>query len=266
MGIGGIVSLSDNDPVALRLSRCLEEFGTLSGRVLEIGCGAGRMIRNLAFYCPGIRPHGCDISHAALVEARKAMPSGTFTAADVQALPYADGTCDAVVGFDILEHVNDVRGTIAETYRVLKRGGRFHLHAPCEGNPLTIYWLLDLIGFRTDLKRQHAGHIQRLRSRNLLRDLKNQGYQVTSVSYSWHLIGQLTDLERYLSWSVLPPHGSAASPRKGLLGFCLKFLYLFEDILAVLFICEARLLKHFPLAMGIHVTCIKEDNPGEHGT
>jgi 2-polyprenyl-6-hydroxyphenyl methylase/3-demethylubiquinone-9 3-methyltransferase len=42
---------------------------------------------------------------------------------DVQRLPFADGCADVVAAGEILEHVPDLRRTIAETARVLRPGG-----------------------------------------------------------------------------------------------------------------------------------------------
>lgn len=38
-------------------------------------------------------------------------------------LPFADGAFDVVLSFDVIEHVQDVRRTLAECWRVLKPGG-----------------------------------------------------------------------------------------------------------------------------------------------
>lgn len=257
MGIGGIVSLNDDDPVALRLKRCLESLVNFSGMVLEIGCGAGRMVKNLKFHCPEIEIHGCDISYQAIHTAFREMPVGNFTVANVQKLPYADESFDIVVGFDIMEHVTDVQRTIGEVYRVLKKGGRFHLHAPCEGNPFTIYWILGKMGIARSLKRKHAGHIQQLRSRDIVTSLKNQGYNVTDVSYSWHFIGQLSDLEQYISQEIKSHLSDRLVSKRGINKFFARALCVFENLLTKLSIKEDQLLKHLSWAMGIHVTAVK---------
>ena len=45
--------------------------------------------------------------------------------ADVAALPFPDAEFDIVVAGEILEHVEDVEGTVAEAIRVLRPGGTF---------------------------------------------------------------------------------------------------------------------------------------------
>lgn len=261
MGIGGIVSLSDPDPVALRLKRCLESLINCSGKVLEIGCGAGRMVKNLKFHCPNIEIYGCDISYQAIHKAlRDTQQGANFAVADVQNLPYVDESFDIVVGFDIIEHVPNVRRTIAETYRVLKKRGLFHLHAPCEGNPFTVYWILNKLGIARNLKRIHAGHIQKLKSRELLNSLRKHGYCVIDITYSWHVIGQLSDLERYVTRSITPFPSDRETSGRGISSFFNRVLCVFENLLTRLSIKEDQLLRHLPWAMSIHVTAVK---PGD---
>ena len=255
MGIGGIVSLDEDNPVALRLKRCLESLDNCSGKVLEIGCGAGRMVKNLKYHCPALEIYGCDISFQAIHTASQKMPKENFTVADVQHLPYAEHSFDIVVGFDIVEHVTDVQQTIVETYRVLKTGGLFHLHAPCEGNPFTIYWFLAKIGIAKDLKRRHAGHIQKLTSKSVLASLRNQGYDIVNISYSWHFIGQLSDLTQYLFRGIQPRlNDESLSQLTGIRKIFAKAIDISEHFLTIFSIREDRVLRNFPWAMGIHIT------------
>jgi len=261
MGIGGIVSLNDYDPVAFRLKRCLEGLGTCSGKVLEIGCGAGRMLKNLKHYCPGIEVYGCDISRNAILKASRDVTEGRFTVADAQNLPYGDGSFDIVLGFDIIEHVPNVGQTLGEICRVLKKEGRFHLHAPCEGNAFTIYWLLEKMGLCKDLKRKFAGHIQQLTSKELIASLSHPPYVLTNVTYSWHLIGQISDLERYVSKLILSHRNHLARGEGNILIRLLdRVLYAFEYLLTASSIIESRLLRHFPWALGTHLSGYKKDS------
>lgn len=58
---------------------------------------------------------------------------------DVTSLTMADGSLDAVVSFDVLEHVPDYAAALAEFARVLRPGGRLVLTAPfIPGNASTI--------------------------------------------------------------------------------------------------------------------------------
>ncbi|MDT4992003.1 MAG: 2-polyprenyl-6-hydroxyphenyl methylase / 3-demethylubiquinone-9 3-methyltransferase [Actinoplanes sp.] len=91
-----------------------------SGAVLvDAGCGGGLLaphVRRL-----GYRHIGVDVRRAGLQQAatRGIVP----LIGDVTALPLASGCADVVVAGEILEHVSDLPGTVAELCRVLRPGG-----------------------------------------------------------------------------------------------------------------------------------------------
>jgi SAM-dependent methyltransferase len=65
-------------------------------RVLDVACGAGRHLR--ALRAAGIRAVGCDLSED-LLAAAAARASRCLLRCDMRALPFADGTFDAVTSF-----------------------------------------------------------------------------------------------------------------------------------------------------------------------
>lgn len=97
--------------------------------ILEVGCGGGLICEELARR--GANMTGVDPSLAALQTAREhAQQSGlaeriTYKQGYAEALPYADASFQTVVCLDVLEHVRDLRATIAEITRVLTPGGVF---------------------------------------------------------------------------------------------------------------------------------------------
>lgn len=52
--------------------------------------------------------------------------------ADASVLPIADASLELVVAYDILEHLPDDEGCVAEVARVLRPGGRFLVAVPCD--------------------------------------------------------------------------------------------------------------------------------------
>ncbi len=103
------------------------------GRVLEVGCGWGELAEWIARET-GAEVVAVDLSPR-MVEL--ALERGIdASVADVQALPFADGTFDLVVAAWMLYHVPDLDRGLAEIARVLRAGGtfvastnsRFHLH------------------------------------------------------------------------------------------------------------------------------------------
>lgn len=95
--------------------------------VLEVGCGDGNVWReNLHRIPPGWRLTLTDFS-SGMVEAARAVlgDRAEYAVADVQELPFADASFDAVIANHMLFHVEDRRRALGETARVLRPGGTF---------------------------------------------------------------------------------------------------------------------------------------------
>jgi 2-polyprenyl-6-hydroxyphenyl methylase/3-demethylubiquinone-9 3-methyltransferase len=87
--------------------------------LVDLGCGAGLLAPHLVD--KGYQHVGFDLSLSALGQARD--HGAHVTRADVGAIPLASGAADAVVAGEILEHVVDLDGVLAEACRVLRPGG-----------------------------------------------------------------------------------------------------------------------------------------------
>lgn len=91
-------------------------------RVLDVCCGPGMIAAAVADR--GAEATGLDFSAATVELAAARVPQARFREGDAQALPFADGSFDAVVcGFGII-HLPDPQQGLAEIYRVLKPGAR----------------------------------------------------------------------------------------------------------------------------------------------
>jgi 2-polyprenyl-6-hydroxyphenyl methylase / 3-demethylubiquinone-9 3-methyltransferase len=87
--------------------------------LLDAGCGGGLLaphVRRL-----GYRHVGVDVRRAGLEQS--AGRGVTPLLGDVTALPLADGRFDVVVAGELMEHVTDRAGAVAELARVLRPGG-----------------------------------------------------------------------------------------------------------------------------------------------
>jgi SAM-dependent methyltransferase len=96
----------------------------LAGRVLELGCGAGRVTRHLAATAGEL--HALDISAAMVDEARAAVPSARFHVRDMTDLkPFEPGSFDAVVAtYNVIDVLDDAeRGAQLDRIRALLRPG-----------------------------------------------------------------------------------------------------------------------------------------------
>ena len=97
-------------------------------RVLDAGCGSGRMAVPLAR--AGFRATGLDLVRAALLETR-GRADVEVVEGDVLRLPFMDGSFDAVVCYDVLQHLlEEERHRAAdEVLRVLAPGGKVFIAA-----------------------------------------------------------------------------------------------------------------------------------------
>lgn len=113
--------------ITLTLARDFLEPGM---RVLDAGCGPGRLLERLQETCGPLEGHGADISAAYLqrIDRETARP----VQAMLERLPYADDSFNAVITTDVLEHVFDLHAVSRELVRVLKPGGTLIVRVPHE--------------------------------------------------------------------------------------------------------------------------------------
>jgi len=103
-------------------------------RILDIGCGAAYYTAPFASRTRAIVV-GIDLAPPLLAQARQAIPENVrLTAANVEALPFARGAFDAVIGHAVLHHLRLDRA-LPELMRVLRPGGRLCFAEPNMLNP-----------------------------------------------------------------------------------------------------------------------------------
>lgn len=112
----------------------------LAGKsALDMGCFTGG--RGAAWYerYKLSQVTGIDVDQVFIDAARRfAAAQGIradYTVAQGEALPFLDGSFDAILSFDVMEHVRSVSATMKECYRVLKPGGQFFLVFPSYFQP-----------------------------------------------------------------------------------------------------------------------------------
>jgi SAM-dependent methyltransferase len=115
--------------------RCRDAFFELvpvPGRgTLEIGCGEGRVSRDLAER--GHHVTGLELSPTLLSAAREAHPDGDYVLGRAEELPFEDCAFDLVVAYNSLMDVDDMPAAVREASRVLVCGGRL---CACVTHPL----------------------------------------------------------------------------------------------------------------------------------
>ncbi|MDE3069686.1 MAG: class I SAM-dependent methyltransferase [Acidobacteriota bacterium] len=95
-------------------------------RILDAGCGSGRNMVELARYG---EVSGIELSEVA-VEAARARGVGEVAAGTLDQLPFSDQSFDLAVCLDVIEHLDDDRGALAELRRVIAPGGALLVTVP----------------------------------------------------------------------------------------------------------------------------------------
>jgi ubiquinone/menaquinone biosynthesis C-methylase UbiE len=113
-------------------------------RILDVGCGTGVLTRAALAAGENIKVTGVDPVETFIPFAREAAgPRAEFHVGSVDALPFADGAFDAVLGLLVLQEFDDPDSSIAEMARVARPFGKV---AACQwdfrdGMPMmAIFW------------------------------------------------------------------------------------------------------------------------------
>lgn len=97
-------------------------IGTGSGKALDLGCGEGRIARELKAL--GYQVTAADAVAGLVEAARQADSADEYAVADARNLPFGDGSFDLVAAYNVLMDVDDVPATVREIRRILRPGGQ----------------------------------------------------------------------------------------------------------------------------------------------
>jgi SAM-dependent methyltransferase len=140
-----------------------QQFGVHGARCVEIGCGAGRITRQLVEHFDHVS--GLDVSPDQLTHAARTLGPlagrATLTVVSSPAIPLADGSADAVFSCEVFQHFDSeapFAAYLREAFRALRPGGTMCFHVPVYGqtppgflgSPIrnTILRLMRLVGRR----------------------------------------------------------------------------------------------------------------------
>lgn len=148
--------------------------------VFDIGCGTGWLVERLA--AQGHRMTAIDTRPEAIAAVRQRCGEARTILAGAERIPLPDGSADAVVLLDVLEHVDDA-AALGEVHRLLRPGGLALIGVPA------LPWLWS---FR-DLD---AGHRRRYTRAGLRRSLADGGLVLDGLRYFGFLSFPLLVLSR----------------------------------------------------------------------
>jgi SAM-dependent methyltransferase len=157
------------------LEATLAEFLGTPKRVLDVGSADG----------PSVEWLRGDYQHVTLDMVPKGLVPGEGVCASALALPFKDGTFDAVGAFDVLEHLEPESLGIEELARVLGPGGRLLMSVPAYQWAWTDH----------DVR---AGHYRRYTRQRLLQTVRAAGLHPQRATYAFSAVFPFFVAERVL--------------------------------------------------------------------
>lgn len=125
--------------LALRSAASSELRGT--GSILEVGCGSGTWLRELAADAEASRLHGVDLLEDRLEAAQLSLPGAHYAQADGRSLPFESNEFALVLLINVLQDLSREDGyrVLAECRRVLAPEGLLLIYALRLPNPFNRY-------------------------------------------------------------------------------------------------------------------------------
>jgi SAM-dependent methyltransferase len=128
--------------------------------VLDVGCGQGSPLQEIAIRRPGVELAGIDISPHAVELARKRMPTASFSVLDLTR-ETLDRKFDLIICTDVLEHIPEDRAAIRNMREMCNR-----------------WCLVSTIQGHMRSYEKHVGHVRNYKRGELRRKLEQGGFVV----------------------------------------------------------------------------------------
>ena len=175
-----------DDPLAPTRLRLLREVLPARGRMLDAGSGTGDLVAALAG--EGRDSIGMDVSGEAVAFAEQRHPGCRFVHHSVEDVPwpFEAGRFDAVVAFEVIEHLLRPRRLLEGAHEALRPGGGLALTTPYHG----LVKNLALTAFAFDRHFAVEGdHVRFFSDGALRRLLAETGFTVERVSHFGRIWG-----------------------------------------------------------------------------
>lgn len=151
---------SRNKLMLWALRKYINRFSTL----LEIGCGTGYVLRDIASNFPNAQLFGSEIFIEGLKHASPRLPTVTLMQMDARHIPYKD-EFDVICAFDVLEHIKEDEAVLHQINRSLHLGGHLIMTVPQH------QWLWSAVD-------EHACHVRRYSANDLHNKIRLSGFEL----------------------------------------------------------------------------------------
>ncbi len=128
LNVGGTYALedtiSDDDARLVALLKNFEIYQNSNIKLLDLGCGLGRFLKQINKNYPEFELYGCDISKYILDKVPEYVNKACGSLLNT---PYKDNTFDVIITIEALEHALDIENALREMYRILKNDGTVYI-------------------------------------------------------------------------------------------------------------------------------------------
>jgi ubiquinone/menaquinone biosynthesis C-methylase UbiE len=163
----------------------------VKGKVLDIGCADGLFSKQILDKSKAGELIGIDIEKSSIDWAKihwKKNKKMIFKTADAHNLKFKDGTFDAVVALEVLEHVKEPAKVLQEVKRVLKKDGYGIFLVPTDNLLFRIIWFLWLKFYPRGYVWRET-HIQSYRNNYLPMICKEAGFIIdTKIDFIFGML------------------------------------------------------------------------------
>ncbi len=221
-------------------ARVLQALEHPLGRVLDFGCGDGRLL--VALGHRATERHGVDVRCDRFPDIREAQPDLQLEEIGLDGVTkYPDDYFDTITIVEVIEHVGDERRTLHELGRILKPGGKLLLTTPHRGlltfldigNVKFVFPRVHRFAHRWLVRRKayYEQHFEQVEESHLVGDIT-----VTADRRAWHRHYKPDQIEAFCPPSLKLVQYNVYFP-------AMRFFMLLRVILRV---CCASLFRPFP--------------------
>lgn len=99
-------------------------------RIIDVGCGTGRLLMKLKERLPNAEIAGTDYSDSSIDRCKERMPQGSFFVSDIHSLGESPVRYDVVLCMEVLEHIQHVDRAICCLRSLLASNGKLLITIP----------------------------------------------------------------------------------------------------------------------------------------
>jgi 2-polyprenyl-3-methyl-5-hydroxy-6-metoxy-1,4-benzoquinol methylase len=167
--------IEEKDDIVKTFKRRLDviEKHVKKGRILDVGCATGFFLELAKKR--GWEVYGTDLSKFACNYAKKSGLKNIYCT-ELEKARFKDNMFDAVVIFDVIEHLPDPKKTLKEVRRILKHNGMVAITTPNIGSSVA-----KILGKRWEEVRRVREHIYFFSTRTLSKMLETLGFRAVKT-------------------------------------------------------------------------------------